>query len=503
MRARPLITTGLLTLGVLAGCGSPSVPTPVASPPATPASGAPPTPGPVVSSPTAASPAPSAVPTPAGPLTLTGLHFFPLLLGATLRLEAEASRPVRIALSEASGEVAAHTVRLEAGPRAGGAYRVAGTPVSWPFPVTPRVTGTPGTGRQVLQAAAPREVGSVESFWINDGTFQASGDRSRSSVLRVVTDHAYFYVDREAMVSDADMRALATEFEAKIHPRVTAAFGPEARPGVDGEDRLFIVVTSVFNADDNDLLGYFWARDAMPLGKDFEHSNHKEVLFVTDQLFRGARVLRYGAIAHELQHLINWSRKGARLGYATNEATWLDEGLSMMAMELAGYGVNAGDQLVTKDIAAYQRNIEAYSLTEWNSNPNGQSFGQSYLFMRYLVDRFGEGVLRSVIDREALGIAAVDEVLREHGTRFETVHQEWVLTNLQDGKGAAPYRYQSLDLTGTYGGISLPGFSMRPLQSATVTLRPWGSSFLESTSGNFSLQVGPETSRILGGAVVR
>lgn len=474
---RPSRLFVLPALAVLAACAAQPTPAPLPDPSPTP------------------TPAPSVA---ESPLRVSGVLPFQVASGRREFLT-DAARPVRLVVA-AGAEAGTPSVRLTVDAGAARPYRVSAPGAAWPLAATPRWQAvSPRLSRRLSQASEARAIGSSETFWINNGRFKPEEDRERPAVLRHLTPNAYFYVDRQSTVSDTALAALAGEFEARIYPGVTGVFGPEARPGVDGDARIFIVITSAFNESGTDLLAYFWARDAVPEAHADAHSNHQEVLFMSDRLLTAARIQRHSVLAHELQHLINFSRKGARLGYVSQEATWLDEGLSMMAMDLAGYGLEEGEKLVAREILAYLTAPEAYSLTDWGSNPNGSSFGQNYLFMRYVVDRYGAGLLKELIDSNAIGVAAVDAVVAKHGTSFAGVFRDWAIANLHDGRGPAPYRYERVDLRGSYAGISLPGITRRPLEAGSVTLKPWGSAFFTLPAGVSRLGVEPIGAPAWGG----
>ena len=68
-------------------------------------------------------------------------------------------------------------------------------------------------------------------------TFQLTdllGVRSYTSqaTLRLVSPHAYWYVEDGVNVSQTALVASARTFEEEIYPRVTAVFGTEWTPGV-------------------------------------------------------------------------------------------------------------------------------------------------------------------------------------------------------------------------------------------------------------------------------
>ncbi len=381
--------------------------------------------------------------------------------------------------------------------------------------------GAPTAGpRRLLQAAGPRAVGSEETFWINTGDSRASGDRQQTCVLMRATSHAYFYVDKQAkVISDANLTKLASEWEERIYPRLTAVFGTEARPGIDGEDRVFIVLSPAVDnwGQEKGLMGYFWSRDAIPGGGASANSNQKEVLFMTDQLFDRPALTSFGTLAHEFQHLINFTQKAARLNYRLAEDTWLDEGLSMYAMEVAGYGLPAGDYHIAKDLRGFEDNPADYSLTDWASNPNGFAYGQSYLYVRYLVDRFGTDVVKRILGTDKAGVACMESVLAGQGTNFAETFRAWGITNLvsdQPYAAGTPYRYDGLRLAGTFkspsGGedVVLRGFQAKAAPGADVelSLKPWGTAYYTYQASEpraWSLKLGEGAQgRLLGAAIV-
>jgi hypothetical protein len=255
-------------------------------------------------------------------------------------------------------------------------------------------------------------------------------------------------------------------------------------------------------------MGYFWSRDVLASSA---HSNHKEALFMTDALWDYPELTSFGTLAHEFQHLINFSHKAAATKYTRVEETWLDEGLSMYAMETAGYGLPAGDMHIAKDLNEFQTTPAAFSLTDWGGNPHGFAYGQSYLFVRYLVDRFGAGVLKEVLDNPQPGQEGLDAVLAKRGTTFAGFFRDWTIANLISGKPIAQntiYQYKNLDLAGNYGGFQLNGFQTTPGAKADVTadLRPWGTAYYTfdaASQQSWKLKLGEGGAiRLLGAAIV-
>lgn len=369
----------------------------------------------------------------------------------------------------------------------------------------------PRSPYRLNQATEPRAVGARESFWINTGDSTSGGDVQRTCELKRVGTNAYLYVDVAAKLTADQLDRLITAFDQQIFPKVTGAFGPVPKPGVDGEDRVFLVVSPAVDnfGKEEGLMGYFWSRDAIP-GGGGAHSNQKEAVFMTDQLFKYPDLTSLGTLAHEFQHLVNFTNKTRATGNTEPEALWLDEGFAMMAMEIAGYGLPAGDAHIAKDLDGFEKTPQKYSLTSWSQNPNGFAYGQSYLFVRYLVDRFGQDVLKAIIQSPETSVAGVERVLRTHGETFPSVFRAWTIANgisdapLSEG---TPFRYKNLPLAGDYGGFTLKGFQPLPDAHAgeqSVSLLPWGSAYVHlsgNASQRWTIDLGRQTSgRALGGA---
>lgn len=346
----------------------------------------------------------------------------------------------------------------------------------------------PWGGWRVQQADGPR-MGALLKFWINDGSTTIDGDRQRTAQVRLVTSNAVFMVDQEdnTDISSTDVAKLAEAFETRIRPPLVKVFGEESRPGIDGEDRLFIVLSRWVGSAPNrkGMMGYFWPRD--PVAQDGagndprQHANEKEVIFLSPDVLTQPEITGLGTLAHEYQHLLMFSAKTAIDGVPRTEDTWLDEGFSMLAMDLAGFGLAGGDRFAAQEIQDFQANPGAYSLTDWRGNPNGHSYGLSYLFTRYLVDRFGLSIIKQVQSVPETGTKGLDVVLRDRGTSFAKTFVEWAIANRpQDDTTSAFRSYLWFDPFGNYGGLQLTGATAEKMSdAASARLRPWGVRYFE------------------------
>jgi hypothetical protein len=306
-------------------------------------------------------------------------------------------------------------------------------------------------------------VGGTIAFWINNGDATLGGDSQRPATARVTTEHATFYVDTEAatVVSDATLARLADAFEHQIRPRMTPVFGEPSLPKNQPIDVVFSPWIGQA-AGRKGMMGYFWPRDVLGPGGNAtdlrQHANSRHVLFLSTALLTQPDVTVFGTLAHEYQHLLMFDAKSRRDGQPHTEETWLDEGFAMLAMDLAGYGLPGGDPFVADEVDAFRHAPTSYSLTDWSHNPHGYSYGLSYLFCRYLVDRFGVGIVHEVQSTPGAGTVGLGEVFAKRGLSFSEVFMDWARTTWRSPAGMTAAH------PSTHGDFSLRPWGLAPLE---------------------------------------
>lgn len=281
------------------------------------------------------------------------------------------------------------------------------------------------TGRSWRALTVEPAVGSTRNFWIFTD-LAAQTQAQITAVLRVVSPHAYVYVHDvdSAGIDAALLENLAAKWESTIYPRLIQTFGTE--PDVDGNGRVIVLLSH--HVGDKDLLGLFippdlFADDTTALRR----SNEAEIFYVTTPAAVGATACEATAellpaiLAHELEHLINFNER-VLVRHASQEDVWADEGLAMLAQDIAGYGHTTGD--VASRIASYLRIVSGYSLTRWEDHAAG-NYGGSYLFFRYLADRFGEGIIGPLVQTPLTGEANVQAATG--GMPFIDLERDWRL----------------------------------------------------------------------------
>lgn len=286
-----------------------------------------------------------------------------------------------------------------------------------------RFRGLPAdTPRLAHQSPYGYQVGDREQFTIVD--IDAPSTRTVTASARLVTEHAYFFVEDGLEVDGSTLETIGADFETLVYPRVTAAFGREWSPGVDADVRISIVHAGLSGAG-----GYFSASDEYPR-QVVPRSNEREAVYVDASFLESPGSVYNAVLAHELQHLVHWNAD-------SGEEAWVNEGLSQVAAELVGGGTAAaGDFLAVPDT----------QLTDWPTESGGVHYGESQLFFRYLLDRFGgRENAAALLAAPDDGIAGVNAYLQEFGSSFEDVFTDWTVANYLD-EASGPYAHMEADL---------------------------------------------------------
>lgn len=309
-------------------------------------------------------------------------------------------------------------------------------------------------------------VGDEISFWASN--VDDNRQFEVKATLVYMTDVAYVWVESGEDYDERQIIRSVNTFSEKSYPTVRAFFGSEWSPGVDNNPRLHIL-----HANDlgNSIAGYYSSADEFSRLAN-EYSNEKEMFYISLEWLNRSRDYGYyeTVLAHEFQHMVHWYND-------RNEETWVNEGLSELAQEVAGYPPDTG-------FASVFASVPDTQLNTWSDNPagNGEHYGSAYLFMAYTLQRFGEDVTKAVVAHPANGIAGVAEALAEEGYpfTFQDVFADWVVANYindPDALGAkGVYGYQQLQAPQPSPDKT---FRRYPVESRTTTVRNFGSDYLE------------------------
>ena len=288
--------------------------------------------------------------------------------------------------------------------------------------------------RIVNEKPVSYQQGRQDTFWLLDldtlEYYQATFD------LRLVTPRGYWYVDQEQEVRQEDLEEAVREFEDHIYPGVTAIFGAEWSPGVDNDPHLNILNSRLRGAG-----GYFSSSDEYPLLIS-PYSNQREIIYMNIGAFPIGTEAYLGVLAHELQHAVHWNADAS-------EDTWVNEGLSDLAVALLGYGSGSSLRFLSSGPT---------SMVHWPISGIGSraNYGAASLFMQYLVEHYGNSEdLTPLVDQTADGINGINAYLKELGHRatFRQVFEDWSVANFLDRfqpeLTEGPYTYSNLNAGAT------------------------------------------------------
>jgi immune inhibitor A len=273
------------------------------------------------------------------------------------------------------------------------------------------------------------QVGDQETFWV--GESDTLRHFEVTATLRYIGAHSYWWVEDGYEVSDTDVAASAETFENSIYPTDRAFFGSEWSPGVDNDPRVHIFLGNVPGVG-----GYFYSINEYSKLIN-PYSNQKEMFFINIKAAKPGSDRLDSILAHEFQHMIHWYNDA-------NEDTWVNEGLSELAMALNGYDTGGTERAFTQ--------TPDTQLNTWGDSPNESigHYGGSFLFMSYFLERFGEDMMRQVVADPANGADGFNAVLAATGQpyRFDNVFSDWLIANYLDDPtlGAGLWGYRDLSV---------------------------------------------------------
>lgn len=271
--------------------------------------------------------------------------------------------------------------------------------------------------------------GRRDTFWLVDTTRVRTF--TTEATLRLVSPHAYWYVEDGASVPDRNIVNAARAFEEEIYPRVTETFGAEWTPGVDNDVHM-----TILHARLEGVLGYFSAVDEYP-SSVHPNSNQREMIYLNVGPMGVGSSEYLAVLAHELQHAVHWR------GDPTEE-TWVSEGLSELATTVSDQ--RPGDYVGNFQQDAFLR-FPSISLVNWPQHASA-NYGAAFLFFDYLSSHYGSrGDLLALVQDPKDGIQGIDSYLAHLGydQSFDDVFKDWIVANYLD-ESTGPYSYPNVNV---------------------------------------------------------
>jgi len=350
--------------------------------------------------------------------------------------------------------------------------------------------------------AAPENIyqnGSIARYYVGTNGAWAYNDTNPTGYMlfqkRTETKHCELWVatdlsypagdPRNAFTSRITINAsqaqeMANQFEKVIYPNETSFFG--LPPSIDGQNSWFnsmgraffgtnvsgrvmimvfnIVDESFFNLNYNSYVAGYFDRSVDALYDrniinidclDWQNRTTGNPPYPST-----ARPWLYeSTVAHEYQHLLNYF-------YNPNQALFVNEGCSMYAEILCGYGV---------DVLGYIPYFFATpdnSLIDWGDQGGINilaDYGAATLFTTWLADHFGPGMIQAMVHSN--GTSGMDSVnyafqhIGATGWDFTKAFMTWRLANLilSNSPGNGLYNYKSIDPSSAGGPRVYPWYA--------------------------------------------
>ncbi len=334
-----------------------------------------------------------------------------------------------------------------------------------------------------LAVAAPPDLGDRRVFRVcSSVTCSAADDFARvTAEVRFVGERSVIYQDVEApsnVLTTQDFQEIGALFDSDLYGVDTRAFGAES--DVDGNGLIYILMSPVVNGltpqeqcEVAFITGFFFAIDIDPAFQNDERSNKAEVFYSITPDPNGTvscehsedRVRRLVPVTfiHEFQHMINYNQH-VLLRNGSGEMVWLNEAMSHLAEELGALHFDAmGNEDLFSRFAigdvfnAYQYLTDpgAFFLLYTQGTGTLEERGSGWLFLRWLADQFGDGVIRRLSETALTGAENVEAAT---GESLDRLLPQWLLANyvsdLPDFEAPARLRYLSWRFRTTYESLN-------------------------------------------------
>ncbi len=260
-----------------------------------------------------------------------------------------------------------------------------------------------------------------------DPSYDLQGRNEITAVLQRVSNQIYFYIDdgwwtlldiEKRREINAAIDSMAQEFENKIYPVLTTSFGQEWKPGIDGDNRITVLLHPMKQGSG----GYFNPADEYPASQVSGKSNQREMVYLNAEGLVSS--MAPSLLAHEFVHLITFNQKDRTFG--VSEETWLNEARAEYASTLLGYDTNYQGSNLQKRVQRFLNNPQD-SLTSWKGE--SADYGVLNLFTQYLVDHYGVKILSDSLKSEKIGISSINYALTRDGfnTDFSRIFIDWTV----------------------------------------------------------------------------
>ena len=263
-------------------------------------------------------------------------------------------------------------------------------------------------------------VGQTYTWWATDQSTSSQFEYQVPSTCKAVGNNCYIFVEDDlwssGRIDQTAVTAMQNAFDSStpadaskgIYQLDTQYFGNP--PNVDNDPRIIILILDVkdgWSGSGAYTAGYFQPLNeysdatAQSLGSN-RHSNQGEIYYIDGNPLNlktsSGVTLASSTTAHEFQHMINWNYSNIN---STHPLTFMNEGLSEAAMALCGY---------TFENPSYYFSNTNLSFLVWGATANIlQDYSRAALFTWYLVEQFGSGVAKQIVQSTSTSVAGYND----------------------------------------------------------------------------------------------
>lgn len=317
-----------------------------------------------------------------------------------------------------------------------------------------------------LLGASCNEVNSNSThyFWsvnINPGLF---GDGYCEIGTRdpVEFDNCTVYMEYDYYDSSV-VNKVGTEFDA-MYDVITQRFGTPVLSS-DNNGKVTILLLDIVDGHNSITSpsyvgGYFYSVDYITqdsldsAGYTNDHSNERAMLYIDVNPQDVTKDDVYSTVAHEFQHMINFSQNTLDGGSINPDIdllsgagtpTWIDEGFAMASEQIWATEVknftNASEEWPVYSRITYfndsDRYLEGNPLIKWIRSESEydvlSNYSNSFLFFQYLRvhSSLDNDIFKTMMDSSTDDIGMIDDILSTISTasNFQEVLENWLVAN--------------------------------------------------------------------------
>lgn len=273
-------------------------------------------------------------------------------------------------------------------------------------------------------------IGHKEVFWTKN--IKTDKYDRTSAILKAIGKNCYIFLEEGKTISKEAIENIKNKFDNTIYPINTSTFGSEWKPGVDGDNRITLLLFDIkdgYTGNGGYIAGYFFAGDEYLNSEMSSHStiksNEREMFYLDIEPCNPEKEDYMKVIAHEFQHMIHFHQD-------PSEYTWVNEACSQIAPYLCGFGH-------APQISDFKKTPDN-SLTAWSRKQMLANYGQVYLWNYYIYNRFlknnlqTEEFFRKLVSSQEQGIKGYNSALEKVGTSFSGTFHKFAKANFLNSK---------------------------------------------------------------------